>query len=160
MSITVDYVFNYSGNLAELAALIKESTGCMLSPYEGDSNDLFTRFLGMELSLSKNRFENDGDMNFEDYRFHLSLRTPVGLAALRSLQVPTMAYLAYVLYWWCGLKGMLVFDAQILLAHYEERVNEFACSGLYDTISNEFVSFPFHLNNLKKQVPESAGVEE
>jgi hypothetical protein len=151
MSITVDYFFNFSGDLTDLVKLIKENIGCSLVPYQGD---LFSRFLGMELSLSKHIFENDGELNYEDYAFLLSLRTPMGLAALRSLQVPAMAYMAYVLYWGCRIKGMLVYDGQILLARYEKRLDEIAGAALYDTVSNEFINFPFHLDSLGKRLPE------
>jgi hypothetical protein len=74
MSITVGYFFNYPGGLAAIAELMNKSMGCYLSPYRSDSQHMFSRFLGMELSLSSHEFENDRDLNFEDYTFYLSLR--------------------------------------------------------------------------------------
>jgi hypothetical protein len=74
MSITVDYFFNYPGDLASITELMNKSMGCSLSPYKDNSQDMFSRFLGMELSLSTHEFENDRDLNFEDYTFYLILQ--------------------------------------------------------------------------------------
>jgi hypothetical protein len=120
MSITVDYFFNYPEGLAAITELMNKSMGCSLSPYKSDSQDMLSRFLGMELSLSSHGFENDMDLNFEEYSFYLRLRTPCGLA-LRGMQLSAMAYIAYVLYFGFKVTGMLVYDGQILLARYEER---------------------------------------
>src|SRR5262245_55192923 len=71
MSISVDYFFNHDDDLAAIAGKINSWIGCSLVPYEGDRKELFSRFLGMELSLSTHIFENDRNLNFEDYRYHL-----------------------------------------------------------------------------------------
>jgi hypothetical protein len=100
-------------------------------------------------------FENDGELNFEDFRFHLSFRTSVGAVPLREMQLPAMALIAYALRCACGVGGMLVFDGQVLLARYEERHDSKAgANRLFDTVSNEFVIFPHHLNMLEQRVPE------
>jgi|SRR5262245_16468248 len=159
MSITVDYFFNYPGDLASITELVNKSVGCSLSPYKGDSQDMFSRFLGMELSLSSHDFENDRDLNFEEYTFQLSLRTPMGLAALRGMQLSAMAYIAYVLYFGLKVSGMLVYDGQTLLARYEERFySEANENWLYDTISKQFVTFPTHTSILRGLLPEDSGL--
>src|SRR5215475_335497 len=159
MSITVDYFFNYPEGLAAIAELMNKSLGCSLSPYKGDSQDMFSRFLGMELSLSSHNFENDRDLNFEEYTFYLSLRTPWGLAALRGMQLSAMAYIAYVLYFGYKVTGMLVYDLQILLARYEERFySEADEDWLYDTVSEQFVTFPAHISKLRERLPEDSGL--
>ena len=159
MSITVDYFFNYPEGLAAIAELMNKSLGCSLSPYKGDSQDMFSRFLGMELSLSSHDFENDKDLNFEEYAFYLSLRTPMGLAALRGMQLSAMAYIAYILYFGFKITGMLVYDGQILLARYEEQVDSEAGENwLYDTTSKQFVTFPEHIDKLRKRVPKGSGL--
>ena len=159
MSITVDYFFNYPEGLAAIAELMNKSLGCSLSPYKGDSQDMFSRFLGMELSLSSHDFENDKDLNFEEYAFYLSLRTPMGLAALRGMQLSAMAYIAYVLYFGFKITGMLVYDGQILLARYEERFySEATENWLYDTISKQFVTFPAHISVLRGLLPEDSSL--
>lgn len=52
MSITVDFAFNATGNLAAVHASVNSAIGVTLQPYEGDSDDLFGRLFGLELSLS------------------------------------------------------------------------------------------------------------
>lgn len=81
MSITIDYFFNYPDGLTAITDLMNKSIGCSLAEYQDDSHEMFSRFLGMELTLSSHDFENDREMNFQDYTFYLSLRTPAGLAA-------------------------------------------------------------------------------
>lgn len=156
MSITVDYFFNHSDNLLELAENINAWLGCSLTPYENDPEDFFCRFLTMEFSLSKHNFENDGELNFERYRYEIGFRTPVPDGDLRILQLPTIALIAYSLYRRMKIVGMLVYDVQILLAEYEERFNAQSNSlEIYDTISAEFVGFPRHFETLQKRLPES-----
>jgi hypothetical protein len=46
MSICVDYFFNHGYELSALAKEINGWIGCSLSPYEGNREDLFSRFLG------------------------------------------------------------------------------------------------------------------
>ena len=155
MSLTVDYFFNHSQSLAEIAERMNKFVGCSLSPYENNPDDLFCLFLAMELSLMKNELENDGALNFEDYLYHLSLRTPVPRARFRGLQIPAMAYMAYVLYFGMEVEGMLVYDGQFLLARYEGRFDpKFKEDGLYDLLSNDFVRFPSHLEILRNRLPE------
>jgi hypothetical protein len=155
MSITVDYFFNYPGTISATGDLINESIGSRLSPYEGDANDLYCRFLGMELNLLPQTFENDGELNFQDFCFHLSFRTSLGAASLREMQLPGMALIAYSLLCAHGFGGMLVFDGQVLLARYEERHDpKTGANRLFDTVSNEFVIFPHHLSTLEQRVPE------
>ena len=159
MSITVDYFFNYPEGLTAITELMNKSMGCSLSLYKGDSQYMFSRFLGMELSLSSHEFENDRDLNFEAYSFYLSLRTPWGLAALRGMQLSAMAYIAYVLFFGFKVTGMLVYDGQTLLARYEERFySEANENWLYDTISKQFVTFPTHFSVLRGLLPEDSSL--
>src|SRR5258708_25663822 len=97
MRITVEYFFNYSDTLGGTGDLVNRTIGSSLSPYEGDASDLYCRFLGMELGLAETEFENDGDLNFQDYRYYLNFRTSVGAAPLRELQVPAIGLIAYEL---------------------------------------------------------------
>ena len=159
MSITVDYFFNYPDGLAAITELTNKSIGCSLAPYEGDPQDMFSRFLGMELTLSSHDFENDGYMNFEDYALYMSLRTPAGLGALRGMQLPAMAYIGYVLYFGFKVTGMLVYDGSILLARYEERFDSQAGeNSLYDIVSKQFVTFPAHIDRLRERLPDDSGL--
>lgn len=155
MSITVDYFFSHTSSLAEVAEQVNLSVGCSLLPDQGDPNDLYCRFFGMDLDLLKTEFENDGDLNFEDYKFHLSLRTSVGMASIRPIQIPAMVSIVYSLRLDSHITGMLVFDGDTLLARYEERLDpEFAEERLYDAVSDTFVRFPYHLSTLASRLPE------
>lgn len=157
MSITVDYFFNHSNDLPKLAKNINGWLGCSLAPYEGAPEDLFCRFLAMEFSLSKHNLENDDELDFENYRYEIGFRTPVPDGNLRILQLTTIALIAYTLYRQMKIVGMLVFDVQILLAKYEERLNtENNSVEIYDTVSAEFVNFPEHFETLRKRLPKRA----
>ena len=122
MSICVDYFFNHPSELTALAKDINGWVGCSLAPYEGDPEDLFCRFFAMELSLSKHSFENDRDLSFEDFSYRLGIRSPIPEADLRAMQIPAVAFIAYALFRRMGIVGMLVYDAQSLLARYAARV--------------------------------------
>ena len=112
----------------------------------------------MGLWLSECRFENDGECNYEDYRYHLSTRTRAGDADLRVVQIPAMTVIAYSLFRRLGIAGMLVFDGQTLLARYDQRINsELDYPELFDLVSSEAVTFPRHFNVLSKRAPEDFG---
>ena len=157
MSICIDYFFNHSHDLSALAQEINDWVGCSLSPYEGNPEDLFCRFFGMELSLSKHTLENDRELNFEDFTYQLGIRIPIPDANLRAMQLPAIALMAYALYRRLKITGMLVYDVQILLARYEERFDsELNEAELFDVVSGEFIRFPAHLDALNRRLQESA----
>lgn len=129
--------------------------GCSLLPYQGDPSDWFCRFFGMDLNFARTFLDNDRELNFEDYGFHLSLRNAGGAAPFRPIQIPTMACIAYVLCLHLQITGMLVFDGQILLARYEERLDpESGTHCVYDLVSEEFVSIPPHLSKLSNRLAD------
>jgi hypothetical protein len=157
MSITVDYFFNWPGTLSELAAQFRRWVGSDLEPYEGDAENLYCRFLGMEFSLYEHDLENDLELYFEDYRFEAGIRTPVPDGDFRPLQLITMASLVYALYRRLGISdGILVFDVGLLLARYEQRPTSGREKGLYDVVSAEFVKYPQHFTSLMSRMPEGA----
>jgi hypothetical protein len=153
MSICVDYFFNHPSELAALAQDINGCVGCSLEPYEGNPEDLFCRFFAMELSLSKHSFENDRDLNFEDFTYRLGIRSPIPEADLRAMQISAIAFIAYALFRRMGIVGMLVYDVQSLLARYETRV-ESGLEELFDLVSNSVVRFPDHLETLSSYLPD------
>ncbi len=156
MSITTNYFFNDSDDLIELTPKINSWLGCFLEPYEASSEDLFCRFLAMEFSLSIHNLENDGELDFENYKYEIGFRVPAPDGDLRISQLPAIALVAYVLYRRMKITGMLVYDVQSLLARYEERLEpESYVTEIYDTVSKEFVSFPKHLETLQKRLPET-----
>jgi hypothetical protein len=153
LSITVEYFFNSDKKLPELAQELNLWVGSSLAPYEGDATDYFCRFLGMELSLSTHTFENEGACNFEDFKYYLSLRTSIGVADLRIMQIPVMIYIAYCIYRRLGLIGLLVFNGQIVLARYEEQFNQqIDALDLYDLQAGEFVDAPHYIDALSSRI--------
>jgi hypothetical protein len=156
MSITIDYFFNYGQELPKLKDDVNACLGCSLAPYERICEEVFDYFLGMEFYLGlAHRFENDGELDFESFRYWLSFRTPVGSGQIRPLQIPAMAAVAFALHHWYGITGILVYDMQILLARYEEREAQGEGKHLYDLVSEAaFTDFSRHLNDLKMRMPE------
>jgi hypothetical protein len=154
MSSTSSYFFNYDKSLPELAAEINLSLGCSLSPYEGDGEDLFARFLSMEFSLqAATGYENDGDLDFENFAYNIDFRVPWPNAAARPLQLPAMAVVIYALHHRMGITGLLVNEMSTLLARYEER--EIASYGrrLFDVVSaTPFIDFSAHLSLLESRL--------
>lgn len=154
MSITVGYFFNWPGTLGELAAQFRIWVGSDLQPYEGDAENLYCRFLGMEFSLYEHDLENDRELNFEDYGFEAGIRTPIPDNDFRDHQVITMASLVYTLYRRLGIsEGILVHDTDLLLARYGERQTKWE-SRLYDSVSGEFVKYPEHMMSLIERCPQ------
>lgn len=145
MSITVEYLFNFAATLPELTPRINDALNCSLTAYNGDADDQFCRFLGMELSLHADHgLESDGDLNFSDYQYVLSSRTPAGDSVLRAIQVETMGIAAFVLRQKIGIaQGMLTFAVQRLLARYDDVDRIWT-----DSVSRKAVRFPDHLMDI------------
>jgi hypothetical protein len=160
MSISIGYFFGSSESLSEVASNLHLWLGCDLRPYEGNLEDLYSRFLGMELSLHKNDFLDDdfldNEPNFSQYDYCLSIRTPLPDLDFRPLQLTTMLSIVYALYRRLQITGMLVFDLQKLLARYETRTNEQQQSLLFDSVSNQWVRFPEHFAHVVARIPSGA----
>lgn len=86
VSICVDYFFNRQSELLVLGQELNAWLGSSLAAQEADPEELFCRFLGMELSLSEHPFENDRELNFEDFRYRVGIRSPIPEADLRTMQ--------------------------------------------------------------------------
>jgi hypothetical protein len=155
MSICVDYFFNHPSDLTALAKEINGWVGCSFAPYEDNREDLVCRFFAMELSLSKHSFENDRDLNFEDFSYRVGIRSPIPDANLRTMQIPVMAFIAYSLFRRMGIVGMLVYDGQSLLARYEASVED-GLDELFDLVSLKIVRFPDHLESLSRHLTDYA----
>jgi hypothetical protein len=160
MSISIGYFFGSSENLSEVASNLHLWLGCDLRPYEGNLEDLYSRFLGMELSLHKNDLLDDdflgNEPKFSQYDYCLSIRTPLPDLDFRPLQLTTMLSIVYALHRRLQITGMLVFDLQNLLAKYETRINEQQQSLLFDSVSNQWVRFPEHFAHVAARIPRGA----
>jgi hypothetical protein len=110
----------------------------------------------MEFSLYEHDFESEPGLSFEDYRYEAVIRTPVPDNDFRTLQVITVASLAYALFRRLGVcEGILVHDTDLLLARYEGRAGTQGRGELYDSVSGEVVKFPRHILSLMERVPKA-----
>lgn len=121
MSVDLQYFFNSPLRLAELAEVLNGELSCTLKPYQEDETDYFTRLLGIEFSLSGHQFDNDRDLDFDNFAYYVDLRTSWGASARRNIQLPLLLMIASVLQDRLGYPGILVYDIQTLLARYEQR---------------------------------------
>lgn len=156
MSITIDYFFNYDRSLPQLAEEINLQMGCLLTPYQRSRDDYFCRLLGMEFDLDTHTLINDGELDFETYRFQIGIRTAFPEADFRPIQLSVMACAVYALHLRLGITGILVFDVQRLLARYHVKPGPNQESYLFDEVSNEFVQFPKHINDLMTRMPHNS----
>lgn len=157
MSITIDYFFNCPADLATVAERVNSAIGCDLRPFQKDQREFFCPFFFMDLELKRHSLENDRELNFEDYEYHLSLRNAAGAARARPLQIPTIVAIVYALHLHSRIVGMLVFDVQILLARYGSRTDPGDGSdALHDAVSDELVRLPSHFSTLITRVPEES----
>lgn len=142
MSVTVGYFFNSDTSLAQLARDVNRVLGCSFAPYDGEDEDLYCRHYAMEFSLwTPSGFQNDRDLNFEDYRYELELRTPAPDGDLRPIQISVMALAAFALHMRLGIHtGILVCEEQVLLARYDLLGDDWR-----DLVSGKRVQFPDHL---------------
>ncbi|HET9493060.1 MAG TPA: hypothetical protein VFR15_02400 [Chloroflexia bacterium] len=158
MSVHISYHFNYPKDLRGLAADINTWIGCNLSPYDGNELDsYYARFLGMEFSLrSAEGYVNDGELDLENFSYQLGFRTPVPDAGMRPTQLPAILVVVYALHHSLGITGMLVYEVESLLARYVEREIDGYGRRLFDVLSETpFISFPAHLNIVRKRLRES-----
>ena len=156
MSITIDYYFNHPGDFDSVAEDLKLWLGCNLAPYEGNPADLYSRFLGMEISFGEHTLETDRDLNFEDYRYFIGIRTPLPDAELRPVQILAMATIPYVLYKHLRITGLLVYDVEIALARYDSRPGPDGEEALFEVLSNTSVRIPYHLRVIASRLPDHA----
>ena len=153
MSTSVHYFFNSERNFEDLTSDINGWLGCNLAPYE-DSDVQFDRFMGMELGLDHDHgFENDRDVNFEDYRYSVDIRIPAPDGDLGYIREATVSCIVHVLYCRMGISdGLLVYNTQRVIARYEERQTDWGGKALFDLVSNKFIDFPGHINDIYKGV--------
>lgn len=156
MSITIEYFFESPKNLSEIASDLHLWLGCDLKSYDNEPKDLYCRLLGMEFTFSTHDLDDDRDLVFSRYPYYVSIRTPALETDFRPLQLTTMLSVVYALYRRLKIVGMLVFDLQILLAIYEERITEEGQKKLFDTISTQWVVFPQYFAKIASKVPAGA----
>ena len=88
MSISIDYFFNSEKSFEQLNKEINDFLGCnfeLSKEYEEQSH---AKFFGISWNFYVHNFENDGLINFEDYKYYIGSTTYWGSADLRWMQVP------------------------------------------------------------------------
>jgi hypothetical protein len=160
MSIYIEYFFNSPKSISELAKDINACVGCSLALTESDPDNFYwCNFLSMELYFNEHKYDDPDDVkeiDVENFKYQLSIRTSVGDADARPVQLPAMALLIYALHRWYAITGILVYAGQVLLARYEERDTLDYGKRLYDSLSGmAFIKLSDHLAILKGQFPES-----
>lgn len=153
----MSFFCNSPKDLAELAQDINTCLGCSLAPYKGKPDGYFTRFLGIEFSLSSAEgYENDGDIDFESFRYELQLRTPMSSGDLRTIQLPALFMVVYVLHRRLGLTGITTREVQTLVARYEEREQTPGEPYLYDVLTHTaFDDFLLHFSAVSRRLDET-----
>jgi hypothetical protein len=148
MSYSIDYFFNSDKSYEHLCKDMNECLDFVFESCEENKNQVYVRLLGIGLDFYIHTFENDGELNFEDYKYYLGL-TPRPYS--KDLCLPFMAFIASILYRQMRIsEGILVYDVQRLLAKYREEISSEGMKDLYDEVSNRFVEFPQHLIDLDK----------
>lgn len=148
MSVTVEFAFNAEGDLQQIREMVNDAVGVRLQPYDNDENDLFCRFLGLELSLGLCDLVDDRDLDFSRFRFLLSTRTPVPDSDLRDYQIEATAIAANaILLRGSADAGMLTYEVQRLLARY----TRLSGGGILDGVSRAPVCFPEHLVEIRSR---------
>ncbi len=167
MSVSLGYYFNAEKDLPELVADCNQWIGCHLEPTIGAPETAYSAFFNsVSLDLSLNTFNpqydpfgaptQDGAIPFSRYKYELDVTVYGGQDDMQPIMLPTMLSAIYVLHRRLGIRGMLVFDAQILLAQYEEIALRPDFKTLSDKLSGtNLLPFNVHCAALMKALPES-----
>ena len=122
MSFHVEICIDYDGKLEMLKEQIASIIGGKFYPIEEEVG-WQKSFLGMWFELTENDFENDGDVDFENYPFVLSSRTSAGtpLKTIRKLQIPITDLIAQLICLALKVEVMVVIDTQEVYAKYHPK---------------------------------------
>ncbi|MGD9588559.1 MAG: hypothetical protein AB7Q37_04235 [Pyrinomonadaceae bacterium] len=153
MSISIDYLFNSDLSLDELSDEINKELGTNLRiSYPNGKEQSGCIFFGMSLDFYECTRESDGVIDFESFRYQLGF---VGRPGIRQLRVPLTAMIGYFLYSRMGIsRGLLVYDLQVPLASYVQRLFEDNTEDLFDTISEKQIRFPEHFIEIETRILE------
>ena len=148
MSYSIDYFFNSEKSFEQLCEEMNTYLDFKFEPSKEYENHVYNRALGIGFDFYIHDFENDGTVNFEDYKYYIGL---TGRPYAKDFRLSIMAFVADILYSQMGISdAILVFDVQRLLAKYKEELYSDNTKGLFDEVSNRFVEFPQHIIDLDK----------
>lgn len=147
MSITFEFSFNTALELPLLVDAVNRALGTLL---ERDGDAASGVLLGSALVLELHQMEDDGELNFSDYRYQLWSKTWDG-SGLRAIQLESLVLAALVLHNLVGISnGMLTYEGQRLLARYEVVDGRWS-----DTISGAVIDIPGHLAELQNRLDDA-----
>lgn len=123
MSHSVEVCIDYAGTLEQLKAEVESILGMALSHYESPSptrTAYYGRLLTIDVSLSLNYLETDGEMNFSNFQYLLATRVAGHACAKRllELQLPLTDTIASLLSHYLAADVMVTIEAQELHARY------------------------------------------
>lgn len=115
MSYTVQICFNYKGDLEAVKAFTEEALGIRLPNPDNIHNLHRGWLLNIQLSLGVNDFVTDGELNFSDFSYVLSLRT--GFSDLfnvyvRPIQVKVAEVMGAILCYHLKADVLITIDTQ------------------------------------------------
>lgn len=122
MSNSVEVCIKYAGT-EELKAEVESILGLALTHYESPSpgrTAYYGGLLTIDVSLSVNYPETDGEMNFSDFQYFLATRVAGHICAqqLLELQLPLTDTIGLLLSHYLGAEVMVTIEAQELHAGY------------------------------------------
>ena len=127
MSHTVEVCLKYDGSIDALKAEVERVLGIRLPQHEVGSPTLrafYGKFLTIDVELSTNAFDTDGEINYADFQYVLTTRVAGQACAdqLMKFQVPLTDTIGALLSHYLGVEVMVTIETQQLLARY--RVDE------------------------------------
>jgi hypothetical protein len=149
MSVSLEFYFNWQGTVAEMAVSLRRLVGVDFNTSIG-REDIYTAiWAGLEVSLQGNdQLDAPPELDFESFRYVLTFYTSAGRSVYRPVQLELSIILIYLLWAEFQVTGILAFDAQRLLARYQESGGK-----IVDLVSKKPVEFPQHFADVSSRLP-------
>src|SRR6266550_4724041 len=121
MSHSIEVCIKYNGTLEQLKTEVEKVLGIGLPHYECGSATLrayYGKLLTIDVELSTNYLDTDGEMNFSDFQYVLGTRVAGHVCAeqLRKLQLPLTDTIGILLCNHLGVEVMVTIEVQELHA--------------------------------------------
>ena len=94
MGYSIGYLFNSDKSYELLRDEMNEYLDFNFEPSDKYENHAYTRFLGIGLDFYIHTYENDRELNFEDYKYYINL---TGRPYSKDLRLPIMAFITNIL---------------------------------------------------------------
>lgn len=113
MSVVVSFLFNVNIPKDEIANTLNEYLGFNLKK-SSDIEELYDGWLkGFGLSFRESHtLENDGNVNFEDYKYTIGIYGPAGAGTRRKIMVSEILNIGYSICYLFKASGIAVYDLQ------------------------------------------------